>query len=147
MNENPQLDYVKEQIKYEIGLYTQRKHFNRRAAIMFTVVPATLAAVATVSIGTSEKLGSKWLPILAMVATGIASVLGAWDSLFSNRKLWHVNNVALTRLYELKVDIEYREKAAATPITQGETDEYFTRLKMIRAEGEQSYQRAVGSGQ
>jgi len=77
----------------------------------------------------------------------IASVLGAWDSLFSNRKLWHVNNVALTRLYELKVDIEYREKAAATPITQGETDQYFTRLKAIRAEGEQSYQRAVGSGQ
>jgi hypothetical protein len=28
MNENSQLDYVKEQIKYEIGLYTQRKHFN-----------------------------------------------------------------------------------------------------------------------
>ncbi len=86
-NKNPQLEYVERQVTYEIGLYTQRKYFNRRAAFAFTVVPATLAAVATVSIGASEKLGNRWLPILAMVATGVASILGAWESLFSNRKL------------------------------------------------------------
>src|SRR5262245_45913513 len=71
MEPNPQLQYVKEQVDYEIGLYTRRKHFNRQAAFAFTVVPATLAALATVSIGASEKLGNTWLPILAMVATGI----------------------------------------------------------------------------
>lgn len=48
---------------------------------------------------------AKWLAILAMIATGIASILGAWESLFSNRKLWRVNNVALTGLYELQSDI------------------------------------------
>lgn len=145
MSGNPQLDYVKEQVKYEIGLYTQRKHLNRKAALMFTIVPAALAALATISIGASEKLGNRWLPILAMVATGIASVIGAWESLFSNRKLWYVNNAALTRLYELQSEMEYREKAG-TPITQAETDHYFASLKAIKAEGEQSYQRAVGGG-
>jgi hypothetical protein len=145
MNGNSQLDYIKEQVTYEIGLYTERKRFNRKAAFMFTVVPATLAAVATVCIGASEKLGNRWLAILAMVATGIASILGAWQSLFSNRKLWQINNVALSGLYELKSDIEYREKAG-TPITQTETDQYFARLKAIKAEGEQAYQRAVGAG-
>jgi len=143
MNENPQLAYVKDQVEYEIGLYTQRKHFNRKAALMFTLVPATLSALATVSIGASRKLGNLWLSILAMVASGIASILGAWESLFSNRKLWHVNTIALTRLYELKSDIEYRGKTS-TPITQQETDQYFSSLKAIRSEGEQSYHHAVG---
>jgi|SRR5450756_888529 len=145
MSSNPQLDYVKKQIQDEIGQYTNRKHFNRKAAFAFTVVPASLAALATISIGASEKLGNTWLPILAMVATGIASILGAWESLFSNRKLWRVNNVALTGLYALKSDIEYREIAADKPITPADTDKFFEVLKKIRAEGEQGYHRAVGN--
>jgi hypothetical protein len=145
MDTNPQLEYVKQQVDYEIDQYTQRKRFNRSRAVMFTVVPATLAALATVSIGTSQKVGKSWLPIVAMIATGIASILGAWESLFSNRKLWRVNNVALTGLYELKSDIEYREKATDRPITQEETDQYFSRLKVVRKEGELAYQRAVGN--
>ena len=144
MTSNPQLEYVKQQLEHEIELYTARKHFNRKAAFAFTVVPATLAAFATVAIGASEKLGNQLLPIFAMVATGIASILGAWESLFSNRKLWRVNNVALTGLYEIKSDIEYREKEESNPITQHETNEYFARLKALRKEGENSYQRAVG---
>lgn len=144
MDPNLQLEYIKQQLDHEIALYTMRKHFNRKAAFAFTVVPATLAAFATVAIGASEKLGNQWLPILAMVATGIASILGAWESLFANRRLWRVNNVALTALYEIKSDIEYREKEASRPLTQVETDEYFARLKALRREGESSYQRAVG---
>lgn len=147
MSENPQLEYVKAQVLYEIGLYTARKRFNRRAAFLFTVIPATLAASATVFIGASEKLGTTWLPILAMIAAGIASILGAWEALFSNRKLWRINNVALTTLYELKSDIEYREKAVERPITQKDTDEYFERLKAVRAQGEESYQRAMGDSE
>jgi hypothetical protein len=57
MNANPQLEYVKAKIKEEIRQYGQRKHFNRKAAFAFTVVPATLVALATISIGASEKLG------------------------------------------------------------------------------------------
>ena len=144
MNANPQLDYVKEKMEKEIKDYTQRRHLNRNAAFAFTVVPATLAALATISIGASEKLGNTWLPILAMIATGIASILGAWESLFSNRKLWRVNNVALAGLYALKFDIEYREKDTQKPITQAETDQFFAVLKHVQKEGEDSYQRAVG---
>ena len=144
MKDNPQLEYVKEQVSTEIGLYTGRRHFNRRAAFLFTIIPATLAALATVCIGTSEILDFTWLAILAMVATGVASILGAWESLFSNQKLWRINNVALTDLYELRSDIEYREKAVEPAMTQEETDQYFERLKAVRAQGEQSYRRAMG---
>lgn len=145
MNSETQLDYTKRQIDHEIELYTQRKHFNRRAALAFTIIPAALAALATILIGAFEKIDNKWLPIFAMIATGIASVLGAWEALFSNRKLWRVNNAALSDLYELKADIEYREKDATRALTQAETDQYFDRLKVIRNQGEQSYLRAVGN--
>ncbi len=145
MPENPQLSYVKEQIVREIGLYTERKKFNRKAAFGFTVIPATLAATATVSIGASEKLENSWLAIIAMIATGIASILGAWETLFANRKLWRVNNFALTSLYELQSDIAYREAAADCPISQDETDSYFDRLKEIRRDGEVGYNKAVST--
>ena len=144
MTSSLQLDYVKQQIDHEIALYTIRKRFNRRAAFAFTVVPATLAAFATVAIGAADKLQVQWLPLLAMVATGVASILGAWEALFSNRKLWRVNNAALTGLYEIKSDIEYRELAQGTPISQDETDAFFSRLKAVRQQGEVGYLKAVG---
>ena len=140
----PQLEYVKQQIDNEILLYTKRKHFNRRAAFAFTVIPASLAAFATVAIGAADKLQLAWLPVLAMIATGIASVLGAWEALFANRKLWRVNNVALTGLYAVKSDIEFRELDTSRPISSTEVDVFFARLTAVRKEGEASYLRAVG---
>jgi hypothetical protein len=144
MATSPQLDYVKREIDREIDLYTQRKHYNRRAALGFTVVPASLAAFATVAIGAADKLKVDWLPLLAMVATGVASILGAWEAMFSNRKLWQVNNRALTGLYEVKSDIEFRELDLSRPISELEVAGFFGRLKEVRALGEAGYQKAVG---
>lgn len=144
MTSSSQLDYVKREIEREIDLYTRRKHYNRRAAFAFTVVPATLAAFATVAIGAADKLKIDWLPLLAMVATGIASVLGVWEALFSNRKLWRINNIALTGLYEIKSDIEFRELDQGTSLTSDEITIFFQRLKVVRQQGEAGYQKAVG---
>lgn len=144
MTSLPQLQYVKREVDREIASYTARKHYNRRAAFGFTVVPATLAAFATVAIGAADRLEIEWLPLLAMVATGIASILGAWEALFSNRRLWRVNNIALTALYEIKSDIEFREADEGGPISPDETREFFERLKAVRRQGEAGYQKAVG---
>lgn len=144
MTSPSQIEYVKQQIDHEIGQYSARKHFNRRAAFAFTVVPATLAAFATVAIGAADKLRIDWLPLLAMVATGIASILGAWEALFSNRKLWVVNNSALTGLYALKSEIEFRELDQSNPLTKEEVLSYFEKLKLVRQQGEDGYVKAVG---
>jgi hypothetical protein len=144
MTSMSQLQYVKDEVDREIRLYTGRKHYNRRAAFAFTVVPATLAAFATVAIGAADRLEVEWLPLLAMVATGIASILGAWESLFSNRRLWRVNNIALAALYEIKSDIEFREADEGEPISPDETREFFDRLKDLRRQGEAGYRKAVG---
>jgi hypothetical protein len=144
MTSPSQLQYIKQQIDHEIAQYSVRKHFNRRAAFSFTVVPATLAAFATVAIGAADKLKTEWLPLLAMVATGIASILGAWEALFSNRKLWVVNNSALTGLYALKSEIEFRELDQSNPLTKEEVSAFFDQLKRVRQQGEEGYVKAVG---
>lgn len=79
-----------------------------------------------------------------MVATGIASILGAWEALFSNRKLWVVNNSALTGLYALKSEIEFRELDEANPLTKEEVSSFFEQLKLVRQQGEEGYVKAVG---
>lgn len=144
MTDPAQLQYVLDELSTEIQRYTRRKHYNRRAAFAFTVVPATLAAFATVAIGAAEKLGLDWLPLLAMVATGIASILGAWEALFSNRRLWRVNNIALAGLHEIKADIEFRKRDTENALSNGEIAAFYERLKGVRQQGEAGYQKAVG---
>jgi hypothetical protein len=142
---NTQLNYVEQQIAADIAFFERRRNFNRKSAFRFTIVPAVLSAFATVAIGAQEKLGIPWLLILAMIATGIASVLGAWQSLFANRKLWLANNTTLAGLYDLKWDIEYRKGDETSPIAKAEIDDYFKRLKMIRNAAEEALQRAYST--
>lgn len=137
-----QLYYVEQQIEKNVGFFTGRRNFNRQTAFLFTIIPAALSACATIAIGTNEKWDTAWLPIVAMVATGVASVIGAWQSLFANRRLWHANNVTLASLYSLKWDIEYRKQDSATPMAQAEVDRYFKRLKAIQNDAENSLQKA-----
>jgi hypothetical protein len=140
-----QLDYIEQQIGEDLAFFTGRRNFNRKTAFLFTIIPAALSACATVAIGTNEKLDTPWLPILAMVATGIASVIGAWQSLFANRRLWHANNATLASLYDLKWDIEYRKCDSAVPIAKAEVDDYFQRLKTIRNTAEEALKRAYST--
>ena len=51
MTATTQLDYVKDIVLRQIAFFTQLSHFNRKAALAFTLVPAYLAAIATVEIG------------------------------------------------------------------------------------------------
>ena len=142
MPANTPLEYVKMQINHEISNNRARKRFNMRLAFLFTVIPATLAAFATVAIGASQKFDNDWLSIAAMIATGIASIFSAWEALFSHRQMWRLNNLALAGYYELKSDIEFRESDDGT-ITLNEAESFFDRLKQIRKEAEDGYQRAV----
>jgi hypothetical protein len=138
MSANTQLDFVEGQLKVHTDFYTNRRNFNRRAAFRLTVLPASLSAIATVLVGASEKLGTTWPSILAMIASGAASVLGAWQAFFSNRKLWVANNATLATIYELQSDIEFRKADTSTPITKAEIDRFYDRSKQISNDAEQA---------
>jgi hypothetical protein len=140
---NTQIDYIADQ--RGLRLLGRRRNFNRQMAFLFTIVPIALSALAVIAIGTAEKLHMQWLPILAMTATGIAAVLGAWQSLFANRKLWRANNATLASLSDLRWDIEYCTADATNYITKAEIDDYFQRLKAIRNAAEEALSRAYST--
>ena len=73
-----------------------------------------------------------------MIASGAASVLGAWQAFFSNRKLWVANNTTLAAIYELQWDIAFRKADTGTPITKAEIDRFFDRSKQISNDAEQA---------
>ena len=105
---SPQLDFIEKRIQEDIAFFTNRRNFNRKMAFRFSLFPAILSTIATFAIGIEDKFDVLLLPVIALVASGIASVLGAWQSLFSNRTLWAANNSTLADLYKLQWDIEYR---------------------------------------
>jgi hypothetical protein len=133
------LDYVEKRVDASIGFFNSRRNSNRMWAVLLTLLPTALSAAATVLIGTSEKLAldAKWLLVLAMVASGTATVLGAWKDLFSNRKLWVENNSTLAQLYQLQWDMEYRKENTGVPITQAEVDAFYSRFQKIQDNAEQ----------
>lgn len=137
-----QLEYVEQRIAEDIGFFESRRNYNRRAAFRFAVVPAALSAIATVLLGIEDKINLSWLMVPAIIATGIASVLGAWQSLFANRKLWIANNATLSELYELKWDIEYRKTDESLAVSKTEIDSFYDRLKAIHKVAENALQSA-----
>src|SRR3954467_9024254 len=94
MSGSDQLAALEAEIETKLGFFKSRNNYNRRMALVFTLAPAIMSAIATVSIGVSEKLSVKWFLVIALIASGSATVLGAWEGLFSNRKLWVVAGIA-----------------------------------------------------
>ena len=137
-----QLDFIEKRIKEDIGFFTDRRSYNRKMAFRFSLFPAILSTIATIAIGIEDKFNISWLPVVAIVASGIASVLGAWQSLFANRTLWAANNSTLADLYKLQWDIEYRKADKNSPMEKEEIGSYFERLGKIHDEAENALQQA-----
>src|SRR5260370_41325369 len=96
-------------------------------SLLFVCAAAVLSALATVSLGASKMLNKPWLEVVALVSTGLATVIGAIAALISHRKLWHINNVALAALDKLKWDIEFR-LANETPMQEPEIAGFYARF-------------------
>lgn len=144
MSNETQLDFVEKKIGEWFRFFSNKRDYNRNKVFIFTIVPASLSALTTVSIGVSEKMDLGWLIVVALISSGIATVLGAWESLFSNRKLWVVNNATLAELEELQLNIEYRKRNTAA-ITQNEIDNYYKKLIQIKTKAEKALQSAYSA--
>lgn len=126
-----QLTFVQSLINEEINAFTKRRNYNRNAAFRFGVVVSALSALTTILIGSSEIIGIQWLGILALIASGFVTVVSTWENLFQNRKLWTLNNSTLAELYELKIDIEFRNAESNRLIKPDEVQEFYDRYKKI----------------
>jgi hypothetical protein len=144
MSSDNQLTAVEAQIETKLGFFNSRTRYNRRMALIFTLAPAIMSAIATVSIGVSEQLSVKWFLVIALIASGSATVLGAWEGLFANRKMWVIAGIASAELEELKWDIDYRKKNTAAVITSNEIDAFNDRFKKIIQKTENAWQTTIG---
>ena len=127
---NDQLNYVSEKVDEQIKYFRSKRRYNRAFTVTFVGASASLSMVATVAIGMSKSLENPRLTIIALIASGLSTVVGAWEALLANRKQWTINNVALAPLYELQRSIEYRT-LNSREIEQAEIDKFFARFEEI----------------
>lgn len=136
--EQLKMDFVVNRLAQERAAFYRRKNYNRKVTWFFAAGAALLSATATVSLGLSDKLGIPGLESLALVATGLATVVGVTEALFSHRKLWHINNVALASLDKLDRDLGFR-LSDQTPVTKAEVDEFYGRLDKTLSDIDQAW--------
>lgn len=134
-----QLDFVIAEVEREIGYFRWKRNYNRTMALVFICAAAVLSALATVSLGASKMLNRPGLEVVALVATGLATVIGAVAAVMSHRKLWHINNVALAALSKLQWDIQYRVANEQQTIYQSEIDGFYSRFMGIIEEADKSW--------
>jgi len=101
------LDHVREEIARSRLFFGKKRDYNRSRVLWLSVTTASLSALATVAIGTTKMLCLEWLQIVAIVATSVATIIGVWESVFSYRGLWNLNNIAMADLDRFKRQIDY----------------------------------------
>lgn len=136
---NEQLSFVERQISSKISSFKTSSSYNRHKAFLFTIASASLSAIATVAIGASKTLEINWLAMVALLASGAATVVGAWESLFANRRLWVVDGAILAALNRLKDDIDFRKSDESRQLAQDEVEEFYSRYKNIVDESEKAW--------
>ena|ERR1700749_5350690 len=133
-----QLEYVTKEVKDSRDFFWGKRNYNRRLTVLFISLASILSAVATVSLGAAKMVGVQGLEVVALVGSGLATVIGAIEALLSHRRLWHINNVAMAGLDKLQRDIDFR-KADSKPIEDAEVKECYARYGKIIEEADSSW--------
>ena len=108
--ESEQLAYLKEQINKRIKGIDSSRIYYRKISFWSYMSISIFAAISTIILGLNlDELGE--VPrIIAIIITGIISIISAYNSFFDNRELWIVNNIALNRLYKLRFEMDFDER-------------------------------------
>lgn len=124
------LDHVRQQVDQSIKFFRQKRNYNRGRVLWLSVATASLSALATVAIAATKMLGLEWLQMVAILATSAATIVGVWEAVFSYRKLWNLNNLAMASLERLKRQIDYRT-VGSEDLPEKEVDRFFNQLDRI----------------
>jgi hypothetical protein len=130
MGEVELLQKIEEKRQHAIGNVQGSRDYYRRGSLIQTVSLAALSATTTLLIGLNEIYKKPALVAVSLATGGLATVMAAWSSWFSFRKLWVNNTVALNRLWELRDRIDY-DKAEMGQPPQEQLIEYQNRLQQI----------------
>jgi len=124
------LDHVRQEVDRARGFFAKKRNENRTRVLWLSVTSVSLSALATVAIGATKMLSFEWLQLVALIATSVATVVGVWESVFAYRKLWNLNNVAMSDLDRLKRSIDYRTSDESA-VADSEADKFFDEFNRI----------------
>ena len=132
------LEHIRKEIDVQILFFTKKRNQNRARVLTLGIASASLSAVATVAIGATKLLSLEWLPVVALVASAVATIVGVWEAHFAYRRLWSINNLALAGLHKLKRTLDYR-LAGSTQIPDVEVDKLFGELDEILTQADSEW--------
>lgn len=132
-----ELVHTKDLLEKKVVFFRNKRWWNRTLTQVFVISAATLSGIATVLIGVSESLEQNQWAIAALVASGLSTVVGVWQGILAPRKLWHINNVALSDLDALSRRIKRLESLGS--IDENKAKELGDTLEKIIAKADESW--------
>jgi hypothetical protein len=124
---NSQLAFILDELERNLVFFRHKLNYTKIFTSLFVASGVSLSAIATITLGASRMTQVSWLAVVALIASGLATVFAALEALFAPQRLWSISNVALAELEKLKRDLEYRQ-ADPKPIQRAEVDEFYGRL-------------------
>ena len=136
--ESQKMEYVLNKLSDERKAFYRRRSYNRKVAWAYASAGTLLSATSTVVLGMGKITDIPSLQIVALIASGLATVVAATETVFSHRKLWHLNNVAMAALDKLDRDVQYRISDSKA-LDSSEVDAFYKRLDEILTEVDQKW--------
>ena len=86
----------------------KKRRFDKKMAVRLRLASVTFAAAVTVLLGleVSKNIGP-WLTNVALILGALITVLSAFGAFFDHRSLWIRRTVSLSRLFDLRRDIQF----------------------------------------
>jgi hypothetical protein len=132
---------VEEHLKRGItNINGNRRYFSRGSQFQ-TVASAVLSATTTLLIALNQIYHQSVLVALSLVAGALTTVAVAWTSWFGFHRLWLANTTTLTRLWDLRDQIEYDKALYGDHLTRDRVNGYHEKFLQIFAEHNQAWQQ------
>src|SRR5260370_24770290 len=104
---NRQLAFIVDELEKSLGFFYRKRNYNRIVTSLFIAGGASLSAIATITLGASRMTQVTWLAVVALVASGLATVVVALEALFAHRRPWSINNPPMHELQQHNRDPAY----------------------------------------
>ena len=133
-----QVKYVKDNIDSMINHFRGRAKDNNNRAFVFKTLSVTFGTITTVLLGIGrQKLfdnASEYISLSALIASGLVSIITAWEGFFKPGDLWVINTEATQKLIGLRDALAFLE-SSSDGVSKKQACDFFTRAQKIRDDG------------
>lgn len=107
MDLNTKLQVIRTEIDFNIKFFTAKHHWTKRRATILRITSVSFSASITVLLGLNIAGLIDLFKNTAIVMGAIVTIISAVDAFYNYSSLWVKNAVTLSRLRELKREVDY----------------------------------------